>query len=233
MVECSAEKRHSAKPAPLYYLLSNTLPPYRLRKNRPCVIGRATTCGYRIDSDFVSRTHAEIRFDGRRWLVRDLGGRNGLSVYGHPVSEQLLDDGARIQVADTELVFRELTEKQARRLIDNPDQALDQLTPVSKPELHGNLDGLAMPELVQHIHHGMRSGRLHIVERDSGKHAELYFEDGCVVHASLDHLDGERAARSTLRIKAGTFRFDPRVHGPGRSVASPTPKLLFDTLDEQ
>jgi pSer/pThr/pTyr-binding forkhead associated (FHA) protein len=48
----------------------------------PITIGRGVECGVRIDSPYVSRTHARIEWlDGALWLV-DLGSRNGSLLNG-------------------------------------------------------------------------------------------------------------------------------------------------------
>src|SRR5580704_13800108 len=49
------------------------------------VLGRSPEPGFSSD-DRLSREHAEISFDGRRWTVRDLGSRNGTFADGVRVS---------------------------------------------------------------------------------------------------------------------------------------------------
>lgn len=46
------------------------------------VIGRSRSCELRLASQQVSGVHAELAWDGERWLVRDLGSRNGTHVDG-------------------------------------------------------------------------------------------------------------------------------------------------------
>ena len=43
-------------------------------------IGRDPTCGVHIDSLGVSRHHADIRWTGDRFIVRDMASRNGTYV---------------------------------------------------------------------------------------------------------------------------------------------------------
>jgi FHA domain/Domain of unknown function (DUF1707) len=50
-------------------------------------IGRAPDCDCVISEPTVSRHHAELWRDGERWLVRDLGSRNGTRVNGIRVLE--------------------------------------------------------------------------------------------------------------------------------------------------
>jgi hypothetical protein len=51
------------------------------------VIGRAPDCDCLVSDASVSRRHAELRREGERWLVRDLGSRNGTRVNGMRVLE--------------------------------------------------------------------------------------------------------------------------------------------------
>jgi signal transduction histidine kinase len=60
------------------------------------VIGRTRSCGLRIDRSEVSRRHAELLLDGGRYLLRDLGSRNGTFVNGDRVTERELAFGDRI-----------------------------------------------------------------------------------------------------------------------------------------
>jgi pSer/pThr/pTyr-binding forkhead associated (FHA) protein len=70
------------------------------------VIGRAAEADLRLDDSGVSRRHAELRYvDGRVELV-DLGSTNGVTVNGKPTDRAQLQDGDRIDVASTTLIFR-------------------------------------------------------------------------------------------------------------------------------
>src|SRR5512138_468829 len=44
------------------------------------VIGRSDDCGVAIVDEFVSRRHAEVRYEDGAWQIRDLGSRNGIFV---------------------------------------------------------------------------------------------------------------------------------------------------------
>jgi hypothetical protein len=49
-------------------------------------VGRSPSCGCVLPEDCVSRRHAELRRDGERWFLRDLGSSNGTRVNGMRVS---------------------------------------------------------------------------------------------------------------------------------------------------
>jgi predicted component of type VI protein secretion system len=51
-------------------------------------LGRSRECDCVIWEPTVSRRHAELRGDGGRWLLRDLGSRNGTRVNGLRVLEE-------------------------------------------------------------------------------------------------------------------------------------------------
>jgi hypothetical protein len=64
-------------------------------------IGRATDCDCVISEPTVSRHHAELRRDGERWLLRDLGSRNGTRVNGVRVLEAVeVHPGDRVALGD-------------------------------------------------------------------------------------------------------------------------------------
>lgn len=51
------------------------------------IIGRGARADIRLDEHFVSSLHAQIRWDGSSWLIRDLGSTNGTTVNGNRVSK--------------------------------------------------------------------------------------------------------------------------------------------------
>jgi pSer/pThr/pTyr-binding forkhead associated (FHA) protein len=57
---------------------------------------------------YVSSRHAELRFEGGRYMLRDLNSTNGTFVNEERVSERPLQDGDRIRLALTQLVFKTL-----------------------------------------------------------------------------------------------------------------------------
>ena len=71
------------------------------------VIGRSRECDVRVDDGNVSRRHCEVAQEGpTAWTVADLGSTNGTEVNGERIARrQRLDDGDRITIGSTELVF--------------------------------------------------------------------------------------------------------------------------------
>ena len=68
-------------------------------------LGRGPEADVRLPDTGVSRLHAEIRLDGAAATIVDLGSTNGTTLNGRPVSTSRLDDGDRIGVGTTVLVF--------------------------------------------------------------------------------------------------------------------------------
>ncbi|WP_437675664.1 sigma 54-interacting transcriptional regulator [Sorangium sp. So ce131] len=58
-------------------------------------LGRREVSGVRVDDDRMSRAHARVAFDGRRWSVRDLGSRNGTAVDGEKLSDERAGEALR------------------------------------------------------------------------------------------------------------------------------------------
>ena len=71
------------------------------------VVGRSRECDLRVEDGNVSRRHFELVQESPTvWVVSDLGSTNGTEVNGRRVSGRVrLDDGDRITIGGTELVF--------------------------------------------------------------------------------------------------------------------------------
>ena len=73
----------------------------------PVVIGRLSTNDVVLSDPNVSRRHAELRRDGNRWRLADLGSTNGTVVNGKLSREHELEDGDKITFGKTDLVFKQ------------------------------------------------------------------------------------------------------------------------------
>lgn len=71
----------------------------------PTVIGRDEGVDLCIPVQSVSRRHAEIRWEGAQWLLRDLGSRNGTLLDGQRVHESALEPGQEVRVGDVLLKY--------------------------------------------------------------------------------------------------------------------------------
>jgi Protein of unknown function (DUF3662)/Inner membrane component of T3SS, cytoplasmic domain len=69
-------------------------------------IGRLADCDVTLDDKGASRRHAQIRLKDGVATLTDLGSTNGTELNGHTVQTATLDDGDRITIGSTVLVFR-------------------------------------------------------------------------------------------------------------------------------
>jgi len=69
-------------------------------EQQPLIIGREETCDLVIPDRQVSRQHARIRLEADRYVLEDLGSKNGTFVNGQELSGPYpLQDGDEIQIA--------------------------------------------------------------------------------------------------------------------------------------
>lgn len=73
----------------------------------PVTIGRSSKCDIQIDQESVSRNHTRIEYDGKHYLVADLGSTNGTYVNDDLVDEAKLRDGDQLKIGRT--IFKFIT----------------------------------------------------------------------------------------------------------------------------
>jgi FHA domain-containing protein len=83
----------------------NTVKQFSLESDT-ALIGRLAGSEVEISDPGASRRHAEVRRQGDRFVIVDLGSTNGTLVNDDPVSERPLEDGDRITIGQTTLEFR-------------------------------------------------------------------------------------------------------------------------------
>lgn len=76
-------------------------------RNERAVIGRHAGSDVEVKDPGASRRHAEVRRQGDRFVVVDLGSTNGTLVNDAQVTEHALEDGDRITIGNTVLEFKE------------------------------------------------------------------------------------------------------------------------------
>jgi pSer/pThr/pTyr-binding forkhead associated (FHA) protein len=69
-------------------------------------IGRASSSGIAIDSNGVSRKHAEVQHRRDGFYIVDLGSTNGTRFQGQRIEERRLEDGDEFQVGPAQIVFK-------------------------------------------------------------------------------------------------------------------------------
>jgi serine phosphatase RsbU (regulator of sigma subunit) len=98
----------------------DTFPLGRLR----ITIGRSARNDVCIPDPFASRVHAEVRREGDAYVLQDLGSANGTLYNGDRVESALtLTPGGRIQIGETEIVFRDKDAGAGATMIADPSAA--------------------------------------------------------------------------------------------------------------
>jgi hypothetical protein len=72
---------------------------------RKVMIGRGKECDIQVLDPNVSRRHAELRHEGAAYWIVDLDSTNGVEVNGKRLKRAQLENGDRITLGSTELVF--------------------------------------------------------------------------------------------------------------------------------
>lgn len=100
-------------------------------------------------------------------------------------------------------------------------------------ELRGNLKDFSLPDIIQLVGFGRKTGVLRVDCGNGG--AALFFDDGNVVHAEKSGMEGEAAVYSLFRIPEGEFRFQTETPPPGRTIYMDPTNLVMEAarlLDE-
>ena len=80
----------------------------------PVTLGRSRECDCVLAEPSVSRRHAELRRDGARWLLSDLGSRNGTRVNGvRLLDEAEVSPGDRVSLGDARFRLAEASRSAA------------------------------------------------------------------------------------------------------------------------
>lgn len=79
---------------------------FRLIPGQITTLGRAPTNRIAVPDEVCSRNHCEVFQSSGRWLVRDLGSRNGTKVQGQTIDgDCVLQPGQQIQLGSTVLAY--------------------------------------------------------------------------------------------------------------------------------
>lgn len=219
-----------AKGTALPMLFAPPRPPVRLFDRRDVVLGRAPDCDLPVDSARASRRHAEVRRQGDRFWIRDLGSTNGTQVNGAPIAgEHPLHPGDRIAIGDILVTFCHVEEALAAPACGG---AADDRTMVMGPSaspgvaLHGSLERIPAFAVLQMLELGGQSGVLVVEGGDCP--GKLWLVDGRPVHAEAAGLRGFDAAMAITRAAAGRFAFDPAATVPERTIDATMTHVLLE-----
>jgi response regulator RpfG family c-di-GMP phosphodiesterase len=107
---------------------------------------------------------------------------------------------------------------------------LDQrATTRSQPGVSGSLREMSLPDMVQVLFHGRKSGSLKIRARE-GRGGEIHFADGNVVDAFWGETRGQDAFFAMLKVVDGEFSLDPSFRASGRMIHQSSEALLLEGM---
>ena len=113
--------------------------------------------------------------------------------------------------------LRQLVERRAERSGNN-----------SKGGVSGSLSEMSLPEMVQVLWHGRKTGALRIqAQKVNG---EIHFSEGQIIHASWDQLVGEEAFYRMITLKEGEFRLETGGDLPQRTIMISPEALLLEGM---
>lgn len=92
----------------------------------------------------------------------------------------------------------------------------------------GSLSEMGLPELVQVLSQGRKTGALKI--RGPTEAGEIHFVGGAVYNALFSSLRGSEAFYAMLGLREGTFSFDPNYEAPQQLVMETPESLLLEGM---
>jgi len=192
---------------PVYRLVSNDKKIGTIELDeRPLQLGRHPDNDVRIEDDLASRFHCSIEPDGMgRFLLKDLGSRNGTRLNGHKISEVLLSGGDVISVGKFQLAVQAEDTKTERRKVarsksaeNDPVWAVDlreiieSLPPKTSADemmVLLNADGSPSEALSNSDSEGAKAVRLLLLLASKSRATDIHFEpkgDSFVIRMRVD-----------------------------------------------
>jgi response regulator RpfG family c-di-GMP phosphodiesterase len=92
----------------------------------------------------------------------------------------------------------------------------------------GALSEMSLPDMVQVLWHGRKSGSLRI--RAGGNTGEIHFVEGSIYNALYSNLRGEEAVYAMLALTDGDFALDPNFRAPQQLVQASPEALLLEGM---
>jgi transcriptional regulator with GAF, ATPase, and Fis domain len=138
--------------------------PAYLLSERDLVIGRDPTCGVCVPEGAVSRQHARVSFRATRWVVTDLGSRNGTLIDGRFITELALQDQHELRVGDAIFKF----------VAQGAESFAASAAPAGAPSLAGIVGNYQIRVLLKALHRVAPSEISVVVLGETGTGKELF-----------------------------------------------------------
>jgi len=209
-----------------------------LPADRPLIIGRSRQADIRLEDDLASRQHTKIAFEDDKYVVEDLGSKNGTYLNGQKVGRAVLKTGDYIRIGDSNfhVVMPCVVEEKARAWWEKTQYTL--ATMKIQPDrnagaassISGSLAEVSLIDLVQLLSNAMKTGLVTIrCGQDKG---EIYLRDGQLYYAMINHTASahpEKVVYRILRWKEGAFTFTANAeHVVQNEITEPTSSLLLE-----
>jgi DNA-binding response OmpR family regulator len=139
---------------------------------------------------------------------------------------------------DSDVIPTPIDEAEVVRRIERLLQRPARLNEIDRAQgegnpLSGQLDQVALPDLLQLFHVNRRTGTVEVVQRErKGREQRgvIYVRDGNVIQAIAGTVDGEKALFRLLGWKTGSFAFTPDRAPVEARIETPTRALLMEGL---
>jgi hypothetical protein len=92
----------------------------------------------------------------------------------------------------------------------------------------GSLTEMGLPEIVQVLWHGRKTGSLKI--RSGADLGEIHFVDGSIYNALFGTQRGEEAVYGMLSLMKGDFSLDPSFKAPQQVIQASPEALLLEGM---
>jgi hypothetical protein len=200
--------------------------PVELKIDKAYRIGRGGGNEFYLPDYHASREHAEISWNGEAFVLKDLNSSNGTLVNGEKVVEKVLEPGDEVQIGMHVLKLR--AEDSATVVEDferQSKQVQEWKTAVGSAYGEGGFSGslaeVALPQIIQVLEGGKKTGRLLIT--CIGATGSIFLKEGRVVAASYESenegtFDDHEAFYRMITLDDGVFEllsedidFDPRM----------------------
>lgn len=206
---------------------------FPLRPDRDVRIGRQSDLEMVLIEDMVSRRHAKISTRGGEIVIEDLGSTNGTFVNGQKVQSATIKEGDRVLVGTSLLRIVRASGDARSDAEVREDLAGRGRRAGDKGRFSGNLAEVPLPDLLQLLATGKKSGALRIDGPVAG--GAVHITNGRIAHAELDGVEGGPGRKALFRMLGwtdGTFELQPAAEGVPASMDEGTEALLLDAMRE-
>jgi predicted regulator of Ras-like GTPase activity (Roadblock/LC7/MglB family) len=96
--------------------------------------------------------------------------------------------------------------------------------------LQGNLREMNVADLIQHNCVEGKTARLTLENETKDLQGVVFIEDGQIMHAELEGLEGEEAVYALLAWEEGSFRQDPDLLAPSHTIHRSSTGILLEGM---